>query len=606
MNNNFYDLGQHHYLLMQETFSTFTKIHKEFLNIQKSFQGFEHFKIQCTMEGMYYLWGEVNFHYLNELVQYHQSVSVSRKASITLRDVNEQTKKENKAHSSKIQELKHELMNARSNNKVQTDDLQLGFDMSSSEYSKVIETLESEMERLRSRIQQSEEEKIITIKNNVALKKQLSTLENHLQQTSQEVHMIKLASEEKDKNLMDLKNSFSALNSKFLEQSEDLRTLLAQTEILHKNKSELTKILSSVKGRLEEAELRVHDSVKLTEAAVMEKDAALLREKHTLTEVKRLEKAVSILMDEAGLKAKVEVTKLKDEFNLNIKRLSEDLMKAELSINDKQLQFERSIRDLKKAEGHASTLENKYEKACKEHESKEGMLNQRINSLENRIARLQSEKESTSAANIETSQDFNQQQEELFLRINELEGRLLKVRSDYESLKVSSEEAYRERDYLAEKINHEKELNDSKGNSLQRQVRQKTQEVSELSSMFQSQLEALEETHSSTMKQLYETIGTAQDSCSRLQQQIEDQKEMYDQRISDLNRKFEESRRRSEENRKESHEALKKALVAEDLTNQYKMRIKEVEDRLHATEQRFASFKRAKTMSASLGHLQRI
>ena len=42
-------------------------------------------------------------------------------------------------------------------------------------------------------------------------------------------------------------------------------------EILHKNKSELTKILSTVKGRLEDAESRVLDSVKLTEAAIMEK-----------------------------------------------------------------------------------------------------------------------------------------------------------------------------------------------------------------------------------------------------------------------------------------------------------------------------------------------
>lgn len=59
----------------------------------------------------------------------------------------------------------------------------------------------------------------------------------------------------------------------------------------------MAKILHSVKEKLKEAQCRVTESVRIAEDSLVEKDAALLREKHALS------KPVSHTVDVTGVKA---------------------------------------------------------------------------------------------------------------------------------------------------------------------------------------------------------------------------------------------------------------------------------------------------------------
>lgn len=47
-------------------------------------------------------------------------------------------------------------------------------------------------------------------------------------------------------------------------------------------------------------------------------------------EVRRLESTVASLMEEAGQKAKAEVNKIKDDYNANIKKLSQEVAQLEM------------------------------------------------------------------------------------------------------------------------------------------------------------------------------------------------------------------------------------------------------------------------------------
>ncbi|CAL4066017.1 unnamed protein product [Meganyctiphanes norvegica] len=58
----------------------------------KCSQGFEHFKILHSSDGKYHIWSK-RYDYLNELVHYHRSVSVSMKSELILRDNNERDEK---------------------------------------------------------------------------------------------------------------------------------------------------------------------------------------------------------------------------------------------------------------------------------------------------------------------------------------------------------------------------------------------------------------------------------------------------------------------------------------------------------------------------------
>lgn len=272
----------------------------------------------------------------------------------------------------------------------------------SEEYMKAVEALEEETMRLRTQAAEAEEEKVVILKLNNDLKKELASLASQVEQEHQAAQALRSLMEEKESSTQELNRSFNALNKKFLEQSEDLQLLLAQIQSLKGNRDQLAKILLTVKEKMKEAQCRVAESMRIAEDSLVEKDAALLREKHALNEVHRLEGTVASLTEEAGRRAQAEVSKVKDDYNNNIKKMSQELARLEIALGEKKLECDKGQRELKKVMEVMEQLQEEVDQKKEQHRHETLNLYQRINSLETQVTSLKDEKSSMSSLGLQS------------------------------------------------------------------------------------------------------------------------------------------------------------------------------------------------------------
>nr|XP_027224894.1 outer dense fiber protein 2-like [Penaeus vannamei] len=495
---------------------------------------------------------------------------------------------ENSRQTLEIERLQQELVGLQS----ATSDAQIPLQgQFSDEYAKVVEALEEETNRLRAELNRLEDEKIEILKVNIGLKKTVSSIETTLEQEVQKNQILKSTLEERGSASQEIRDSYRTLNAKFLEQSEDLRTLIAQTEALQKSKDQMTKVLSNVKEKLNDAQKRVADSLRIAEDSLVEKDAALLREKHALNEVRRLESTVASLMEEAGQKAKAEVNKIKDDYNANIKKLSQEVAQLEMTLNQKQLECDRSLRERKKMAEEVERLMAELCNKKEQHRAETLNLHDRINILESKITNTIAEKKSVSDQNVLSMREYEQQKEELFHRIQELEQRLSTSRSECEALRLECEEIRSANADATATLERAKEDGESSEKFLKRQLRLKTEELEELSSSSRVRLDALNSTHQEVVTQLQDNIASLQESYTRLQVQMNDQRKESELKMSEVSRRLQECQSKSQQLVRSLHEASTNLAIARDLNSHYEKRIQDVEDRLRASEKRFVTLR---------------
>ncbi|XP_050728661.1 ELKS/Rab6-interacting/CAST family member 1-like [Eriocheir sinensis] len=457
----------------------------------------------------------------------------------------------------------------------------------SEEYMKAVEALEEETMRLRTQAAEAEEEKVVILKLNNDLKKELASLASQVEQEHQAAQALRSLMEEKESSTQELNRSFNALNKKFLEQSEDLQLLLAQIQSLKGNRDQLAKILLTVKEKMKEAQCRVAESMRIAEDSLVEKDAALLREKHALNEVHRLEGTVASLTEEAGRRAQAEVSKVKDDYNNNIKKMSQELARLEIALGEKKLECDKGQRELKKVMEVMEQLQEEVDQKKEQHRHETLNLYQRINSLETQVTSLKDEKSSMSSLGLQSVKEVEQQRKDLLGRIAELEERLSIARNESARAKLDSVEA---RSNLAKVTNQLEKLQKESIKDhkfLKKQLRLKMEELEELSSGVEGRLETSENTHREALTQCYHNTAVMQDNCSRLQTQLREQKKEYGQRISELNQQLEDAQAQQQHTALALHKASTSLAVSESLVAQYKARVAEVEERLLTAERRF-------------------
>ncbi|XP_068213103.1 sodium channel and clathrin linker 1-like [Palaemon carinicauda] len=463
------------------------------------------------------------------------------------------------------------------------------------EYENVVRALEEETQRLRAGMIRLEDEKLEAFKQNIDLKKKVDVFTFELEQFRKEISLLKAEDQEKEISSQELRESYFNLKKQFADQSEDLRVLLLQTKSLQKNKDYLSKVLGTVNDRLEDAKQRVAESVQIAEDSLVEKDAALLREKHALDEVSRLESTVSSLMEEMGGKAQAEVLKIKDDYNSNIKKLSQEVVRLEMALNGKQLECNRNAKDKEKIGNELEQMKTEFSKKKEEHREEILNLHQRISSQENRIVTLLNEKDNSFAAYGLNIKDHEEQREELLSRIQELENHLVLSRGDCESLRIIHEELKREYQIAVTNFKRLEEESEANDKFLKRQLRVKSEELEEVTSSSSIRLDAVDASSKGIIKQLNENIEALQGSYSKLQSQVECQKNDYEERIAEINQRLQDSVFKYKNAIQSVHETKAELAIAKDMSSQYSNRIGELEARLRAAEQRYATIKKSNT-----------
>lgn len=136
--------------------------------------------------------------------------------------------------------------------------------------------------------------------------------------------------EKETSHLADARNTIEQLQEK-LTDSEVARSAL-QAALVEKNKQ-----IDGFIIREEVAKNKVREAVSIVETALMEKDAALLREAQTREEMARLAEAVQ----EAELKTRAEINEIKSESQVKLNQLQQELVNAKEEIQNKNFEIEK-------------------------------------------------------------------------------------------------------------------------------------------------------------------------------------------------------------------------------------------------------------------------
>lgn len=95
--------------------------------------------------------------------------------------------------------------------------------------------------------------------------------------------------------------------------------------------------------REEVAKNKVREAVNVVETALMEKDAALLREAHIREELARLSKTLIEAVQEVEAKAKAEISEVTSECQAKLNLLQQELVKAKEEMQNKNFEIEKHV-----------------------------------------------------------------------------------------------------------------------------------------------------------------------------------------------------------------------------------------------------------------------
>ncbi|GLH05842.1 Sodium channel and clathrin linker 1 [Gryllus bimaculatus] len=141
-----------------------------------------------------------------------------------------------------------------------------------------------------------------------------------------------------------------AAGSRIKELSDESDRLRTQRDELETALTESTRKGEELVKREWAALSRVEEALTLVDAAVLEKDAALVAEAHAKEETSKLQKSVEQLLDEAGKRVAEESSRLKQQFNEQMEVVLRDMRNLQEELGRKRAQLDKVSVDLQRVE----------------------------------------------------------------------------------------------------------------------------------------------------------------------------------------------------------------------------------------------------------------
>uniref|UniRef100_A0A8C5FYV4 Sodium channel and clathrin linker 1 n=1 Tax=Gouania willdenowi TaxID=441366 RepID=A0A8C5FYV4_GOUWI len=256
-----------------------------------------------------------------------------------------------------------------------------------------------------------------------------------------------------EKRLQHLQAALSQLETRLKAATQEAEAVRREQTVWERKVGQLQARCTALEEEKYEALSKVRESVQIAEEATLQKDQAQLGEKQMMEELQKTMEAIKQLIQDATARTRKEVENARQQCNLQIHRMAEELSALQLECADKEAQIERSLRERKAVE---EELEKIYKEGRAEPEyGKMDVLHQRClnaeRSREDMSLKLQSMQNKLKKIEMDYSEELSQCQEE----VRRLQGCLNAARDDsvsisYERLKLQKENQrlHREMDEL--------------------------------------------------------------------------------------------------------------------------------------------------------------
>ncbi|XP_046852009.1 sodium channel and clathrin linker 1-like [Xenia sp. Carnegie-2017] len=381
---------------------------------------------------------------------------------------------------------------------------------------------------------------------------------------------------ERDKALLsskeqDVESRFEEYRTKIIEIESRLAGSLAMYNRVQNKNAELEEQLDLLtKKNFEqercayEAEKNARESMQLVESAMIERDQVLVREKQNSEELDRLQEVIKKLLFDAGIKTKNEVSKVKDHYNENIKKLMEELQHVEMEGANKQAQLERALRE-------KGAIEKELEKIYQEGPTEIARAGMTFEQLQKKIIfaeRTKEEalqtKESLTSLLHKLEKKHDQQKTQLLQENQELKKRI-------KHLTFESEDIAGNRIILMDEIdNLKRELVVSQ--SVQEQLKQKcATEVASLEQrhkvkerQFDEKLRNVEEMNTQSVNELREMLSAQQKMGYKWKEESQVLSKKFEDTVSSLRNEITKQNKRNDVVTHELLEAKRHSKQIED------------------------------------------
>nr|KAF6402387.1 sodium channel and clathrin linker 1 [Rousettus aegyptiacus] len=420
------------------------------------------------------------------------------------------------------------------------------------------------------------------------LTKMTEDLQGQMQKKEEDMASAQGREEASDRRLQQLQSSIKQLETRLCVAIQETTQLRAEKTHLEKQTRELQAKCSELENEKYEAIVRARNSMQLLEEANLQKSQVLLEEKQKEEEIEKMKEKISQLIQDAVIRTRKEVANTRKQYNVQIFRLSEELLALQMECAEKQGQIERTVREKKAVEeelekvyhegrvngSDCRKLEEMHQR-CLVAERSNDDLQLRLKTAENKIKQLE----------INSSEEISRCQEMIQKLQNALE-------SERENCGFVSEQRLK---LQQENEQLQKETEDLRKIALEAQKKAKFK----ISTMehafsvkehgFEVQLREMEDSNRNATVELRHLLATQQKAANRWKEETKKLSESAEIRIGNLQSELSRQKLHTQELLSQLEMAKEKVAENEKLIVEHQEKATRLQRRLSQAEERAAS-----------------
>ncbi|XP_078482718.1 sodium channel and clathrin linker 1 isoform X2 [Ciona intestinalis] len=399
-----------------------------------------------------------------------------------------------------------------------------------------------------------------------------------------------------------LQTALAEVESKFAQALQSNTELQSQVDSLKIHVRALEKTNSEVDAKEMNYLMQIRESAQRLDDAVLERDAAIVREKQKEEALQNSSAAMEILVHEVGERVAREVEKVKGHSNAQVQRLMNEIETMELEITNLRSEVARAKRAKRDVEEEMDSLSRQRQETREDGRIEEYQRRTLIaeRAKDDAMITVQKLQDEIKRAKIETEDDRLR-----LLSLNQgLDQRVRRLQGEME-------ESQHERLHLTETVNQQKQdvqrlkeearlarLNAVKEFSVSRDSLQREKKQLEI------KLKNSDVTSREGMRQLHKMLADQQRITARWKEESNSACERYEEKVHDLKSQLSQNRRRCDDLTNKLKQGPKPASLPIEKIHHLEESNRQLRAKLHETEYKLLSATQA--ISEQQGHRNRM
>ncbi|XP_028299985.1 sodium channel and clathrin linker 1-like [Gouania willdenowi] len=450
----------------------------------------------------------------------------------------------------------------------------------------------TEMEALHIQLRQGKAELRTATAKVEEMTKLLQNIQGQMQKREEDVAEARAREDAAEKRLQHLQAALSQLETRLKAATQEAEAVRREQTVWERKVGQLQARCTALEEEKYEALSKVRESVQIAEEATLQKDQAQLGEKQMMEELQKTMEAIKQLIQDATARTRKEVENARQQCNLQIHRMAEELSALQLECADKEAQIERSLRERKAVE---EELEKIYKEGRAEPEyGKMDVLHQRClnaeRSREDMSLKLQSMQNKLKKIEMDYSEELSQCQEE----VRRLQGCLNAARDDSVSISYERLKLQKENQRLHREMDELRKATTLVQKKAKQQVSQMEQEYSLKEQSLSTRLRELEESSSSSSADLTRLLTAQHKSTQRWKEEATNLVQTFEAKITTHKAEVTRHKQRSHElelqierDRNAISEYERQLAIYQEKTNHLQRRLSQFDQKGVSSTQQF-------------------